>query len=334
MTNKRIGFACKLSELSAGGVVSAIESCNTKTTTISWLGRQTKQVAEDKLLALMQHNVQSVFNLVSAVSKMPEIKRMVRISSDVLPAYTHDSWRYFYQSQENKNYLAREFAKIGELARSTGVRLSFHPGQFCCIVSNNPGIVERSIEELEYHATMAEWMGYGERPLDFKINIHLSGKLGISGFMQAYEKMSRVLQSSLTLENDEYQAGLDVLLPLAPYVGIVLDIHHHFINTGEYISPDDARLQEVRDSWQGHRPVIHYSQSGWVHLENHTNSMPTLATLLESTNRSKLRGHSEFYNHAALNEWALQFLDWADIMSESKSKNLGVDQILAQYKQN
>ena len=206
---------------------------------------------------LMEHNVQSVRNLVTAVSKLPELQRMVRISSDILPVYTHQDWSYFYQNGNVQRYLQKEFSTIGEIARAAGVRLSFHPGQFCCIVSNNPGIVQNSIQELEYHASMAEWMGYGQSKLDFKINIHLSGKLGIDGFMDAYKRMSPVLQSSLTLENDEYQAGLDALLPLSPYIGIVLDIHHHFINTGEYISPDDQRLQIVSDSWHGRRPVIH-----------------------------------------------------------------------------
>ena len=331
VTDKRIGFACKLSERDSKGNVVSVESCNTKTTTISWLARQNRAVAEDRLEILVQHNLQAVYNLVYAVSKLPVLRRMVRISSDVLPVYTHRDWAYFYQSETRRSYLEQKFAKIGELARANAVRLSFHPGQFCCIVSNNPGIVNNSLEDLEYHAQMAEWMGYGESRLDFKINVHLSGKLGIDGFLAAYNRMSPVLRSSLTLENDEYQAGLDALLPLAPYVGIVLDIHHHFINSGQYINGDDSRLQTVKDSWCGRRPVIHYSQSHWEFLENHRGSKPALETLLAETNRSKLRAHSEFYHHTGLNEWALTFLDWADIMCESKGKNLAVDQLLEQY---
>lgn len=331
MTDQRIGFACKLSERDNEGKISAIESCNGKTTTVAWLSRQSRTAAEGRLEALVQHNLQAVHNLVAAVSKLPLLRRMVRISSDVLPVYTHRDWAYFYRSEVNRVYLAKKFAAIGELARANQVRLSFHPGQFCCIVSNNPGIVGRSIEELEYHAQMAEWMGYGQSKLDFKINVHLSGKLGVDGFLTAYNQMSPVLRSSLTLENDEYQAGLDTLLPLAPYIGIVLDIHHHYINTGEYITVNDPRLQAVQDSWAGRRPVIHYSQSQWEFLERHQETKPALATLLTETNRSKLRSHGEYYNHRLLNTWALEFLDIADLMCESKSKNLGVDQLLEQY---
>ena len=105
MTDKRVGFACKLSELDSKGKVQPIESCNAKATTISWLNRQTKVTAEAKLESIMLHNVASVHNLVSAVSKMPELKRMVRIGSDILPAYTHKDWRYFYQSSDHIQYL-------------------------------------------------------------------------------------------------------------------------------------------------------------------------------------------------------------------------------------
>jgi UV DNA damage endonuclease len=326
MTNKRIGFACKLSQLDSAGKVQAVESCNTRVTTISWLNRQDKKTAHARLQELVQHNLNSAHNLVNAVGKMPELKRMVRLSSDLLPAYTHADWSSFYDSAELKNYIQSEFAKIGELARANKVRLSFHPGQFCCIVSENPGVVENSLQELEYHASMAEWMGYGQNRLDFKINIHLSGKLGFAGFQQAYTRMSPVLQGSLTLENDEFQAGLDKLLPLAPYVGIVLDIHHHFINTGEYVQNNDSRIKIIQDSWQGHRPVIHYSQSQWEYLSDFVHCMPQLEQLLTNTTKSKLRAHSEFYNHDLLNQWAASHLDWADVMTESKSKNIGVEQ--------
>lgn len=324
---KRIGFACKLSELDKNNQVQSVSSATTKSTTIAWLNRQIKSDAEKRLEEIVQHNLSAVFNLVDAVSKMPELFRMVRITSDVLPAFTHKDWSYFYKSSTMRKFCETNFAKIGDLARSNAVRLSFHPGQFCCIVSNNPGIVANSLEELEYHAQMAEWMGYGASKLDFKINIHLSGKLGIDGFDLAWNKMSQVLQNSLTLENDEYQAGLDALLPLRKKVGIVLDIHHHFINTSEYFDPTDRRMEMIQESWHGRRPVIHYSQSQWDYLQSFSGRRPRMDELLEHAPKSKLRAHSNFYHHRELNQWALMFLETCDIMTESKSKNLGALQV-------
>jgi UV DNA damage endonuclease len=48
-----------------------------------------------------------------------------------------------------------------------------------------------------------------------------------------------------------------------------------------------------------------------------------LTTLLESGhNKQKLRAHSDYYWNQAVNDWALSHQSWADLMCESKAKNL------------
>jgi UV DNA damage repair endonuclease len=327
----KIGFACKYVQETSKGVVNVPE-LNMSTTTIIWLNRQPRALAEQKLWDLMTHNLLATRKLVEQVGKLPEILRMVRIGSDVLTAYTHSDYREFYKQPDVISFLQNHFFHIGNIARANNVRLSFHPGQFCCIVSDRPEVVDSSLEELEYHADMVRWMGFGLSKLDFKLNVHLSGKLGASGFDAAWNRMSPELRNTLTLENDEYQKGLGDLLVLKDKAGIVLDIHHHLIMTGEYISATDNRIKQVIDSWQGVRPVIHYSQSKEELLCKYTD-MPMMDTLLLETNKSKLRAHSDMFNNTKINEWALTHLSWADIMCEAKSKNLASQQLLKQYEQ-
>ena len=335
-TLKRIGFCCKwLNDPSeCGGMkVNAVDrDLNGRSTTMRWL-REHPEEAEQRQWDIMNHNTAAAVKLIERVATLPENRRMVRLGSEMLQGYTEPSWIDWWQRREIQDHLERIFAPIGETARRLDVRLSFHPGQFCCIVSNNPGIVERSLAELEYHADMARWMGYGKSKLDFKINVHLSGKLGVAGFDAAWQKMSPELQNCLTLENDEYQAGLDALLPLGNRVGIVLDIHHHFINTGEYISSQDHRISQIIDSWQGVRPAIHYSQSREEHIAEFIDIMPSMEQLLTITNKTKLRSHSDFYNNKQLNAWALTHLEWADIQTESKGKNLAAEQLFNQWQE-
>jgi UV DNA damage endonuclease len=51
--------------------------------------------------------------------------------------------------------------------------------------------------------------------------------------------------------------------------------------------------------------------------------MPDMEQLLEQGyKKQKLRAHSDFMWNNSVNEWALQFNDYADIMVESKAKNL------------
>ena len=320
---KRIGFACKWSEMSPKGVV-AVPELNNSTTTVAWLKRQTREVAEQKLWDLMTHNIRAVQNLIERVGALDESLRMVRIGSDVLPVYTEPNFGYFYSDSTVRNFCEKAFSKIGDVARRNDVRLSFHPGQFTVLASDRPDVVERSIAEFEYHVDMIRWMGYGRQFQDFKCNVHIAGRLGHEGIRAAYKKLSPEARNTITIENEENAHGLDDCLMLRDLLPIVLDIHHHFIKTGEYISPKDDRVQMVSESWRGVRPTLHYSISREADLVGHPlDVLPDMDVLLaQGYRKQKLRAHSNFMWNTAVNEWALGFWDNFDIMVESKAKNL------------
>jgi len=327
---KRIGFACKWIDYpeQCNGIKSKddAKSYNTGTTTVAWLNRQTKDVAEKKLWDLMVQNLTATYRLVERVGQLNENLRMVRISSDLLPVYTQSDWSYFWRRSDVISYLEHEFARIGNLAKTHNVRLSFHPGQFTVLASDNPSIVNKSIEEFEYHTDMARWMGYGQKFQDFKINVHIAGRLGPAGIKQVIPRLSTEARNCLTIENDEMSWGIEDSLELADDCALVLDIHHHFIHSGEYIEKDDARIRRIIDSWRDIRPVIHYSVSRedlFVNLDDVKNQRLNLNQLLESGHKkAKLRAHSDFMWNTIVNEWALSHLEWADIMVEAKGKNL------------
>ncbi len=328
MVTKKIGFACKWIDTpdQVLGIKSTdpAKELNTGTTTVAWLNRQTREVAEQRLWDLMVQNIQSIHKLVERVGTLDESLRMVRLSSDILPVYTESSWSYFWRRSDVRDFCSTAFAKVGDVARSRGVRLSFHPGQFTVLASDNPLIVDRSIEEFEYHADMARWMGYGRAFQDFKCNVHIAGRQGPEGIREAYKRLSPEARNIITIENEEMKHGLDTCLELYDLVPIVLDIHHHFIREGEYIQLADPRTQKVLESWRGVRPTCHYSVSREDLLLGHdTNTLPDMTVLLESGyKKSKLRAHSDFYWNTAVNNWALTFLESFDMMCESKAKNL------------
>jgi UV DNA damage repair endonuclease len=224
---------------------------------------------------------------------------------------------------------------VGEAARRLGVRLSFHPGQFCVLASEADEIVERSILEFEYHADMARWMGYGAGWHDhgFKINVHLSGKGGPAKFLRTLGKLSPEARNLIAIENDEMTNGIDVTLAVAEHCALTLDIHHHWINTGEYITPKDPRARRVVESWRGTRPALHYSVSREDVLVDHNpGTRPDLAQLLDlGYRKQKLRAHSDFLWNTAVTDWALTFADEWDIQVEAKGKNLATDQLQQQW---
>ena len=337
-TLKRIGFACKWIDRpdQVDGIkpTDDAKQYNTGTTTVAWLNRQSRDEAEQKLWDLADQNLTSAFKLVERVGNLDEHLRMVRLSSDLLPVFTHTDFCDFWRRNDVVRLLERKFEQIGDHARDKGVRLSFHPGQFTVLASDNADIVNRSIEEFEYHVNMVRWMGFGKQFQDFKVNVHISGRQGPDGIRKAYQRLSPEARNCITIENEEMSHGLDNCLSIADLVPIVLDIHHHWVREGEYIRTDDERVARVIASWRGVRPTCHYSVSREDVLGSHCPvTMPDHALLLESGHKkSKLRAHSNFYWNTAVNEWALSFWDQFDIMCESKAKNLASMKLYQQAK--
>jgi UV DNA damage repair endonuclease len=323
----RVGFCCKwINDPSqvAGLKPNAVDrDLNGRSTTMRWL-REHKLEAEERQWDIMNHNARAALLLVERVGSLPEHLRMVRLGSEMLQGYTEPDWKAWWQRQEIQDHCAKIFAPVGARARELGVRLSFHPGQFCVLASESDDIVERSIEEFEYHADMARWMGYGKTFQDFKINVHISGRKGPAGIQSALKRLSPEARNCITIENDEMTWGIDASLELAKDCALVLDIHHHWIKTGEYIEVNDDRVKKICDSWRGVRPAIHYSVSREDVLVGHSRSQrPSLLSLIESGHKKgKLRAHSDFYWNDAVNSWAATFAEHFDIQCESKGKNL------------
>ena len=333
---KRIGFACKFAEINKKGEIASVEGLNTGGTTMAWAKRNKRNLVEEKIIDVAKRNILNTHALIKKVASLPEPLRMLRITSDMLSFYTHEDYTEFWQSTDVQNQLAHWFAPLGKTARENNVRLSFHPDQFVVLASDRPEVVNKSIEEFEYHCDMARWMGYGQKFQDIKINVHISGRAGPDGIRKAYERLSPEARNTLTIENEEITHGLHTVLEIADLVPIVLDIHHHWVNSGEYIDPNDDRVKMVIDSWRGNRPTMHYSVSRDDVLTGHSRSCrPALIPLIESGhNKQKLRAHSDFYWNDAVNDWALTFLDNFDIMCESKAKNLASFKLYEKAKEN
>jgi UV DNA damage repair endonuclease len=334
-TNKRIGFCCKWlndpSECGGMKVNAKDRDLNGRSTTMRWL-REHPEQAEQRQWDIMNHNAQAALKMVERVGSLPDHLRLVRLGSEMLQGYTEPSWIDWWQQADVQAHCAKIFAPVGARARELGVRLSFHPGQFCVLASESDEIVARSILEFEYHADMARWMGYGSSWHDhgFHINVHLSGKGGPEKFLRSLGKLSPEARNLITIENDEISNGLDLTLLVADNVALVLDIHHHWVKTGEYITPQDSRVQRVGESWRGTRPVMHYSVSREDILVDHDPGVrPDLAGLLaRGYKKQQLRAHSDFYWNSAVNEWAAGFTEVADIECEAKGKNLARDQFV------
>lgn len=315
----KLGFACKFiypdgTQPYPGRTVTASR--------LSLLG-ETQQV--DKLIEIASSNLDALYATLKLIGHLHPDRRMMRITSDLFPLFTHTKF-----SEVSSNIvlpeLAHKLESIGELARLKGIRLSFHPGQFTVLASDRPDVVVNAIADMEYHTLLATHMGYGKRFQDFKINIHLSGKDGERGFRTTFGKLTPECRNMITVENDEVTSSVEQCLALADLCPIVLDIHHHWVMTNEYIKPRDKRVQKVIDSWRGVRPTMHYSVSKAEFVPSDV--LPDQNSL--GLSKMKLRAHSDYYHNNRVNDWAMRFTEF-DIMCESKAKNQASTELYTKY---
>ena len=114
---QRIGFCCKYldpDQTQKPKILKEIQQNYTeKVTTVAWCKRQEKSVAEQRMLDLVEHNMQSAYNLVECVGSLPENRRMVRLGSNQIPMATEPNFRYMWDDPDNIRMLEKGFAKVG-----------------------------------------------------------------------------------------------------------------------------------------------------------------------------------------------------------------------------
>jgi UV DNA damage endonuclease len=288
---------------------------NLRDTTVTALQRLEPKAAIEKLIGLVRINGETL---------LTQIARMV---SNVLPAYSHPAIRPLYDDPALRRVAETSLTPAGEAARRGGVRLSMHPGQYTVLSTEKPGTRAAAVADIEYHTDVMRLLGHagGWHPHGAHINVHAGGRpAGIEGFRAGLAMLSEDARGLLTVENEETAYGIDDLLPLADDLAIVLDLHHHWVVTGEYMEPDDPRIARIIQSWRGTRPVIHISAPKPELMPGQDpETLPDRAALIAAGISARdLRAHAaRLWNrpHAA---WAARHLAWADIEVEAKEKNL------------
>lgn len=328
----RVGYPCKIFSENTRKDEYALSN-HLKTFSAAWTKRNGEEVVRRKLVDTVIHNMKALKNLIRH-TKYNTPCSMVRFGSDVLPMYTHPDVKPHYD-ETIRRFASDELKQVGRLAADLDIRLSFHPGQFCCLASDRPDVIDRSVEEFEYHAQMAEMINQGAGSVVMsKVNVHLSGRGGADMFREVFNKrLSHAAKSVITIENDEVGSGLDDVLQIADLCPIVFDLHHQWVNSGgEYIDHNDSRFDIIRESWhkRGARPTIHYSYPRVIET-----TCPDYQGLIESDElqhmnigKNKLRAHSDAFPNREVNEYAKKFIEWSDIMCEAKFKDVAALQFI------
>ena len=232
-----------------------------RTTTATAIGKMQRPTALAKLSRLCLDNADAL--LASLRFCVENGIGCFRINSQILPIKTHPTCGYSVDDLPDADEIVRRFKQCGKFVREHNLRTCFHPDQFVVLNSPRPDVVEKSVQELEYQAEVAEWVGADV------INIHGGGTYGdkqkaLADFARNLQGLSRRARSRLTVENDDKSYTPSDLLPMctAEDVPLVYDVHHHRCN------PDGKSVEHVTRkamaTWN-REPMFHISSpiAGW-----------------------------------------------------------------------
>jgi UV DNA damage endonuclease len=178
------------------------------------------------------------------------------MGQSLVPFASHPAFPYDWEDEHSD-----DLRGIGELARSLGIRLSMHPGQFIQPGSLKPGVPERSLHELRYVARVFDLISSP----DSVIVLHMGGAYEDRGatagrFVEALRPESAVLRY-LALENDERVWAVPEIVQTALTLGIpaITDSFHHSLNPGGLTLEEALDLSLPTWDSRGARPKLHLS---------------------------------------------------------------------------
>jgi UV DNA damage endonuclease len=188
--------------------------------------------------------------------------RMYRMSSSTIPYGTHpDLPELDYRRQLDA--CGDDVEALGEKARTLGIRLSTHPGQYSVLNAEDPVVAEKARLDLEQDAALLDALG---QPREGVVVIHVGGLYGdrasaLDRWAASYELLSERARARLVVEHDETTFDLDDVLELHRRTGaaVIFDSHHHRVNVGEWSDAAEA-LAAAYATWpDGVRPKAHVS---------------------------------------------------------------------------
>ena len=260
-----------------------------------------KNATTERLMEVIDYNLQSFENMIDYNIKN-KIK-LYRISSGLIPFGSSPvnqlEWEQIFRDR---------FITIGQKIKQSGIRVSFHPGQYTVLNSPDEGVVSRAVDDLVYQEKILTLLGVD---YSHKLILHVGGVYGdkvtaLERFEENFKGIPQAVKNRLIIENDDRLFNVEDVLGLAHRIGIpvVYDNLHNAINPADSTKDDGYWISEARKTWKPEdgNQKIHYSQqASGKRLGAHTDTI-------------YIEDFLEFYNK--LEDKTI------DIMLEVKDKNL------------
>jgi UV DNA damage endonuclease len=186
-----------------------------------------------------------------------------RLSSDSFP------WMSEYEFKDLPSFdvISTLLIKIGKFIKENNIRVSFHPGPFNVLSSDNDRVVKNTINELNKHAEILDMMSL-EKSTYYPINIHVGStkptiEESSSRFCINFDNLNESCKKRLVIENDDSpnQFSVKNLYDMVhSNIGIPITFdQHHFIYGPQDQTMEDA-LKLAYSTWKT-KPMTHMSSS-------------------------------------------------------------------------
>lgn len=239
--------------------------------------------------------------------------KLYRMSSDIFP------WMSEYELKDLPDYerISNILKGAGKIAKTTGQRITFHPGHFCVIASTNQDVVTKSIKDLNQHGEIMDLMDLPRTPYA-AINIHVNTTQGgkdvaIERFAANFQVLDESVRTRLVVENDDKQSQYTVedLAELHGMIGtpVTFDYHHHWCHPGSLTQEEALKLAAT--TWPSDvKQLCHYSSAKCVYEDESVMN----------------RAHADYiYEH--INDYGLAL----DIELEAKAKEQAWHRYMKQF---
>ena len=235
-----------------------------------------------------------------------------RLSSKLIPLATKSDVIFDY-IDPYKDY----YHSIAKIIKDNKLRIDFHPDEFCVLNSTKSEVVKNSIAILEYHYNLLKALEIKNKILVLHIGGNTFGKKNsISRFINNFNTLSKDIQESIAIENDDkiFNISDSLYISININVPVILDYHHHICNHDELDIND--YLKDILSSWHNTTPKMHFSSP-------------------KNKTKKDFRSHNDYIN---VDDF-INFIDLlkpfnhdVDIMIEAKAKDEALFRLVRELK--
>lgn len=234
-----------------------------------------------------------------------------RLSSDSFPWMSE----YKFIDLPMYNVILSLLKQVGDKIKVNNIRVSYHPGPFNVLGSENPNVVNKTIDELNKHAELLDLMDLDQSTF-YPINIHINTTQptredASKRFCEGFQRLSDSCKKRLTLENDDKLSQYTVKMlyeMVHKVIGIPIVFDQHHFNYGEQDQSMEDALRLAHSTWST-KPMTHMSSP---------------KTIEDPT--GKKTAHAD-YIYEKIQTFGLDF----DIEIEAKAKDLAVIKYRKQF---